>query len=66
MPPILDSCTYGLIHTSLVPVLSPRKLWKAGHLLEFSFLQVVEPEPRMQYAWWGGHSEEGVMPGSAL
>lgn len=47
----LDTCTYRLTHTSLVPALSPRKLWKAGHLLEFSLLQVVESEPRVQYEW---------------
>lgn len=65
-PPTLDYCTYRLTHTSLVSALSPRKLWKAGHLPEFSLLQVVESEPRMQYEWWAGDSEEVVMPASAL
>lgn len=66
IPPTLDSYTYRLTHTSLVSALSPRKLWKAGHLLEFSLLQVVESEPRMQYEWWAGDSEEVVMPACAL
>lgn len=66
IPPTLESYTYRLTHTSLVSALSPRKLWKAGHLPECSLLQVVESEPRMQYEWWAGDSEEVVMPACAL
>lgn len=66
IPPTLHSCTYRLTHTSLVSALSPRKLWKAGRLPEFSLLQVVESEPRMQYEWGAGDSEVVVMPACPL